>query len=105
MKLSSLKQTSHSELRHRILSSLNLEPASSVTSLAQKLGSLRPSVSRAVKSLQDAGLITRTGRTISLSEAGKEEIHRLDAELSKKVKKSTDLATHILLEQATEAGK
>jgi DNA-binding MarR family transcriptional regulator len=105
MKLLSLKQISHSELRHRILSSLNLEPASSVTSLAQRLDVLRPSVSRAISSLDDAGLIIRQGRTISLSEAGKEELYRLDAELSNKVKKSTDLATRIVLEQATEAGK
>jgi DNA-binding MarR family transcriptional regulator len=97
-----MKQISHSELRHRILAALNLEPASSVTSLAQKLDVLRPSVSRAVKALQDSGLITRTGRTISLNEAGQEELCILDVELSKKVKKSTDLASRILLQQATE---
>src|SRR6266849_10798211 len=102
MKASSLKQISRSELRHRILSSLNLEPASSVTSLAQKLDVLRPSVSRAVKSLQDVDFITRTGRTINLSEAGREELRSLDTDLSKKVKKSTDLASRILLQQATE---
>jgi DNA-binding MarR family transcriptional regulator len=102
MKASSLKQISRSELRHRILSSLNLEPASSVTSLAQRLGVLRPSVSRTVKSLQDAGLITRSGRAISLSEAGREELRILDTELSNKVKKSTDLASRILLQHATE---
>src|SRR5437016_4428669 len=105
MKLSSLKQISHSELRHRILSSLNLEPANSVTSLAQRLGFLRPSVSRAVKSLQDAGLIIRTGRSISLNEAGHVELSRLDTELSNEIKKSTDLATRIVLEQATEIGR
>ncbi len=104
MKASSLKKISHSELRHRILAALSPEPASSITSLAQKLEVLRPSVSRAVSSLQEAGLITRQGRTISLSEAGQEELRRLDAELSVKVKKSTDLATRIL-EQAAETGK
>ena len=62
-------------------------------------------MSRAVKSLQDAGLITRTGRIISLNEAGQEELSRLDAELSKKVKKNTDLATRMLLEQAAKARK
>lgn len=99
-----MNQISHSELRHRILAALNLEPASSVTSLAQKLGVLRPSVSRTISSLQDAGLIIRKGRTISLSETGQEELRRLDAELTLKVKKSTDLATRIL-EQATETGR
>jgi len=97
-----MKQISHSELRHRILAALNLEPASSVTSLAQKLDVLRPSVSRAVKSLQDVDFITRTGRTINLSEAGREELRSLDTDLSKKVQKSTDLASRILLQQATE---
>lgn len=101
MKASSLKKISRSGLRHRILAALSPEPASSVTSLAQELGVLRPSVSRSVRSLEDAGLITRQGRIISLSEAGQEELHRLDTELSVKVKKSTDLATRIL-EQATE---
>src|SRR5437868_3743994 len=96
MKASSLKQISHSELRHRILSSLNLEPASSVTSLAQKLGVLRPSVSRSVGSLENAGLISRQGRTVTLSLAGQEELNRLDAELSVKIKKSTDLVTRLL---------
>lgn len=105
MKLSSLKQLSHSELRHRVLAALSLEPASSVTSLAQKLGVLRPSASRTVRSLQDAGLITRTGRAISLSGAGHEELRRLDAELAMKVKKDTDLATRVLLEQAAEAAR
>ncbi len=101
MKASFLKKISRSELRHRILAALSPEPASSVTSLAQELGVLRPSVSRSVRSLEDAGLITRQGRFISLSEAGQEELHRLDAELSVKVKRSTDLATRIL-EQAKE---
>lgn len=101
MKASSLKKISHSELRHRILAALSPEPASSITSLAQRLEVLRPSVSRSVKSLEDAGLVIRQGRTVSLSEAGEEELRRLDAELSVKVKKSTDLATRIL-EQATE---
>lgn len=101
MKASSLKKISRSDLRHRILAALRPESASSVTSLAQRLGVLRPSVSRSVRSLEEAGLITRQGRTISLSEAGQEELYRLDAELSVKVKKSTDLATRIL-EQATE---
>jgi len=81
-----MKKISHSELRHRILSSLNLEPASSVTSLAQKLELLRPSVSRAVSSLQEAGLITRQGRSINLSDAGREELRHLDAGLSAKEK-------------------
>jgi len=101
MKASSLKKISHSEVRHRILASLCLESASSVTSLAQRLGLLRPSVSRAVNSLQEAGLITRQRRTLDLSEAGREELSHLDEELSVKVKKSTDLATRIL-EQAAE---
>lgn len=98
-----MKQLSHSELRHRILSALNLESANSVTSLAQRLEVLRPSVSRSVSSLQDAGFITRQGRTISLNEAGQDELRRLDKALSVKVMKSTDLATR-LLEQAAETG-
>jgi DNA-binding MarR family transcriptional regulator len=102
MKASSLKKISRSELRHRILAALSPDPANSVTSLSQRLGVLRPSVSRSVKSLEEAGLITRQGRTVSLSEAGQEELSRLDAELSVKVKKSTNLASRIL-GQATEA--
>ena len=105
MKLSSLKQASRSELRHRILSSLNLEPASSVTSLANKLGVLRPSVSRAVKSLQDAGFVTRTGRNLVLSRAGQEELRRLDDALSAKVKKNTDLVVRLLEQPIYDARK
>jgi DNA-binding MarR family transcriptional regulator len=100
MKASSLKKLSHSELRHRILAALRPETASSVTSLAQKLGILRPSVSRSVSSLEEAGLIIRQERTISLSEAGQEELRRLDLELSAKVKKSTDLASLIMKQSA-----
>ena len=105
MKLSALKQASRSELRHRILSSLNLEPASSVTSLAQRLEVLRPSISRAVKSLQDAGFVTRTGRNLALSGAGEEELRRLDDALSAKVKKNTDLVVRLLGETMYDARK
>jgi len=98
-------QLSHSELRHRILASLRREAASSVTSLAQNLGMLRPSVSRAVKSLEEAGLIQRTNRTISLNEAGYEELRRLNTELSMSMKKDVDLAARVILEQVSEASK
>ena len=91
-----MKQASHSELRHRILTALNQEPASSVTALAQRLGALRSSVSRASNSLLDAGLITRKGHTLILSEAGQEELQRLDVALSSRIRKTTDSATRIL---------
>jgi DNA-binding MarR family transcriptional regulator len=96
MKVSSLKKISRSELRHRILSMLSHESANSITLLAEKLGVLRPSVSRSVKSLEQAGFIVRQGRTISLSEEGQEELQRLDKELSVQVKRDTELATHVL---------
>src|SRR5713226_7425418 len=99
-----MKQASHSELRHRILTALNQEPASSVTALAQRLGALRSSVSRASNSLLVAGLITRKGHTLILSEAGQEELQRLDAALSSRIRKTTDSATRILA-QAVPAGK
>jgi DNA-binding MarR family transcriptional regulator len=99
-----MRQVNYSELRHRILSSLNLEPADSVTSLAEKLDVLRPSVSRALKMLEDAGFITRTERNLALSDAGKEELRKLDDALSAKVGKDADLVTRLMI-QAIDEGQ
>src|SRR5436305_11460274 len=90
-----MQQITHSELRHRILSSLKLAPADSVTSLAQRLAVLRPSVSRAVKSLEDAGFATRSGRRITLSPSGQEDLRRLDETLSARVVKDAKVATRV----------
>jgi|GEM_PF-7070979 len=99
-----MQQTNHSELRHRILSSLKLKPADSVTSLAQRLEVLRPSVSRAVKLLQEAGFVTRSGRRITLSSSGQEELRRLDETLSARVVKDAQLVTRTF-GQAFDAAK
>ena len=90
-----MQQVNHSELRHRILSSLKLAPAESVTAIAQRLDVLRPSVSRAVKSLEDAGLVTRSGRRITLSLSGQAELLRLDDTLATKVLKDAEAATRV----------
>jgi DNA-binding transcriptional ArsR family regulator len=90
-----MQLVNHSELRHRILSSLKLAPADSVTSLAQRLEVLRPSVSRAVKSLEDAGFVTRSGRKITLSPSGQVELRGLDESLSAKVMKDAELVTRV----------
>jgi DNA-binding MarR family transcriptional regulator len=97
-----MKQHSNSSLRYQILSTLNRKPVGSVTALAQELKALRSSVSRAVNSLQSAGLIRREGRTLFLTEEGKEEIQRIHATLPIKAEKATDLATRIL-EQTVES--
>ena len=91
-----MKKASNSNLSQRILFALSRKSASSVTDLARDLGLLRPSVSRAVSSLQNAGLISRQGRTLLLTEAGQEELRRLSAELPAMVKKTADQAVHTL---------
>jgi DNA-binding MarR family transcriptional regulator len=93
-----MKSVSNSNLSHRILLTLNNKPADSVSALARDLETLRPSVSRAVNSLQNAGLVTRQGRTVLLTEAGQGEVQRLTVELPAKVKKTTDLATRVLVQ-------
>ena len=90
-----MQQVNHSELRHRILSSLKLASADSVTALAQRLEVFRSSVSRAVKSLEDADLVTRSGRRVTLSPLGQVELQRLDENLSAKVLKDTEAATRV----------
>jgi DNA-binding MarR family transcriptional regulator len=99
-----LKKASNSNLSHRILITLSSRPASSVTALARDLELLRPSVSRAVNTLQNAGFVTRQGRTLLLTEAGQKEVQRLSVELPAKVKKTADQATRIL-QQITEQQK
>lgn len=46
----------------------------SVTELAVRLGSVRPTVSRAVNELVRRGLVARDGRRLLLTEAGREEV-------------------------------
>src|SRR5947209_8230497 len=93
-----MKRVSNSNLSHRILLTLNNKPADSVSALARDLETLRPSVSRAVNSLQNTGLVTRQERTVLLTEAGQEEVQRLTVELPAKVKKTADLATRVLVQ-------
>ena len=52
--------------------------------------------------LLDANLIVRQRRTLSLTEAGQEEVQRIMTGIPIKAKKATDLATQIL-GQATES--
>src|SRR5260370_4887116 len=91
-----MKKTSTSNLSQNVLLALSRNSASSVTDLALGLGLLRPSVSRAVSSLQNAGLVSRQGRTLLLTEAGQEEVRRLSAELPAKVTKTADQALRTL---------
>ena len=90
-----MQQVNHSELRHRILSSLKLAPADSVTALAQRLEMLRPSVSRAVKSLEDTGFVIRSGRKITLSPSGQVELQLLDDTLAARVVKDAEAASRV----------
>src|SRR5947209_4000141 len=99
-----MKKAPKSGLSHQILLALSRNPAKSIAALARDLNSLRPSVSRAINSLHKEGLITREGRTLYLTQAGQEEVQRLNAELPIKVKKHTDLATRTL-DQAIETWK
>jgi DNA-binding MarR family transcriptional regulator len=100
-----MTKASHSNLRHLILSALDQKPAVSITTLAQDLGVLRPSVSRAVNLLQSQGLIKREKRILSLTETGQEEFDRLNTELAKKMKKDSDLYTRILVQAQETADR
>src|SRR5581483_2601184 len=90
-----MQQGNHSNLHHRILTSLKLAPVDSVTALAQRLDVLRPSVSRAVKSLEDAGCVTRSGKRITLSLSGRTLLGVLDDTLAIKLMKDAEAATRV----------
>jgi DNA-binding Lrp family transcriptional regulator len=57
-------------LQRRILVALSGGSASSISELARRVQSPRPSVSRAVAALVESGLVTRSGREVALSAAG-----------------------------------
>jgi DNA-binding MarR family transcriptional regulator len=96
-----MKQLSYSELRHRILIALSQKPESSITALASSLNSSRPSVSRAIKSLEEAHLVRRENRTLTLTEEGQEAVKELNASLASKV----DIYTSILESARETASK
>lgn len=57
-------------LQSRILLELHKAPATTVTDLASRLGSKRPSVSRSLSVLKERGSVAQTGRSWSLTEDG-----------------------------------
>src|SRR6266480_4316058 len=91
-----MKKGIQSNLSHRILSALDIKPVTSIAALARDLDAPRPSVSRAINALADAGLVKREGRTLYLSPPGQEELLRLNAKLEDKLKKTGDVYTGIL---------
>jgi len=96
-----MKSPTNSTLQRRILLALANKNASSIVALARDLDAKRPSVSRSVKSLLNTKLIVRQRRTLSLTEAGQEEVGRIMTDIPIKARKATDVATYIL-RQATE---
>jgi DNA-binding MarR family transcriptional regulator len=90
------KQPSHSELRDRILIALSQGPATSIADLARSLNALRPSVSRSIKSLENANLVARKDRILSLTETGRVAVRELEATLTNKARKTSGLYTRIL---------
>jgi DNA-binding MarR family transcriptional regulator len=96
---------SHSELRHRILAALNQKPADSIADLTRSLNAVRPSVSRAIKSLEEASLITRDNRRIILTEEGRSMLNKLNSSLAQKTRKTADLTTRILIDAQKQAEK
>ena len=62
----------HATLQKEILLALKKTPAPTIVALATPLGRFRPSVSRSVRKLIEAGLVVKHGRVITLTPAGAE---------------------------------
>ncbi len=75
-------------LKQRILMSIGRTPVRSATTLAQELGSPRPSTSRALHALKREGLAEYHERTWRLTYAGQVEVARLNAHLAQKVERT-----------------
>src|SRR6267154_2504300 len=95
-----MKSPINSDLRRRVLLALSYGNASSIAALARDLDAKRSSVSRTIKPLQNANLITRQGRVLLLTKVGEEEAKGIKADIPVKVKKVADLASHILEQTA-----
>lgn len=67
-------------LQQRCLVALRTEPTPSVSALAGRLGSPRPSLSRALHVLEGRGLVTREGRRWMLTPAGQSAAEEVPAE-------------------------
>ena len=64
-------------LQRRIIVALDDRPAESVSELARRLATTRPSVSRSLKTLAQRGHVVRRGRAWSLTEHGKAEMQAI----------------------------
>lgn len=71
------KTPSQATLQRRIIVALDDRPAESVSELARRLATTRPSVSRSLKTLAQRGHVVRRGRAWSLTEDGKAEMQAI----------------------------
>ena len=65
-----------STLRLTLLHELRTEPATSITALSERVGKLRPSVSRSLKTLREEDLVAYEEREWHITPAGEAEIDR-----------------------------
>lgn len=96
-------RASQSTLQNRILLYMDGAAFKSITDLAASLKAHRSSVSRAIHSLLETGLVTRSGSRWDLTAEGHSEIAKLRTEISEKATKTSKAASR-LIEQSALAG-
>ena len=95
------KRPSHSHLQNRILLYLEHNEVDSIAGLAWKLDAHRSSVSRAMHTLEDIGLVSKTNKYWGLSLAGKEEAQGIRCQLPERATKAVETVNRLFDQSRT----
>ncbi len=93
------RRSPNAELQDRVILFLSREVVTSVSGLARDLQASRPSVSRAINTLQREGLAAKDGNHWSLTAAGKQEAERIQGQLRERAERVAASARRSLTQQ------
>lgn len=95
------RRSPNSQLQDRILLFLASNEVESVTALARLLPASRPSVSRAINTLQKQGRARKDGKKWALTDEGAEETRRIQEQMPQQVERAAISAIRALAQQSS----